>query len=115
MARMHTTMPYSINIMDTGNKQAIIWCDTDTHQMFPFERAEGNCILSIGVQSLIQRSLSLLMACGIKEITIFAHFTPAFLNEVRQYPCHCIEKTSDGFAQIASVMHKDTILSLIHI
>ena len=72
-----------IGIMDIGNKQAIIWCEPDGRQMFPFAREEGNCMLPAGTESLLKRNIRLLKEIGIEDITVIGNRTPVMKAEIR--------------------------------
>ncbi len=99
-----------IGIMDIGNKQAIIWCEPDGRQMFPFAREEGNCMLPAGTESLLKRNIRLLKEIGIEDITVIGNRTPAMKAEIKDLNCQLAAIEQNDFSQIREQIKGDCII-----
>lgn len=96
--------------MDIGNKQAIIWCEPEGHQIFPFARVEGNCMLPAGTESLLKRNIRLLKEIGIHDIAVIGNITPTMKAEIKDLNCQAIAMIKQDFSQIQELVKKDCII-----
>ena len=62
--------PCLTNIMDTGNRSAVILCNPPDSRIFPFAREEGNSVLPVGNESLLERNINILKNQGIQDIYV---------------------------------------------
>lgn len=102
--------PCLTNIMDTGNRSAIILCNPPDSRIFPFVREEGNCILPVGNEPLLERNINILKKQGFQDIYVIGKQSAALKKTAADNSCIFVEMQSEIFLQIARLGIRGSIL-----
>ncbi len=96
-------MPCLISIMDTGNKTAVILCSGADNRIFPFVREEGNSLLPVGNESLLERSIHMLKKQGFQHIYVLGGKSGVFRRIADQHACVFAEMQEEIFLQVSGL------------
>lgn len=96
--------------MGTGNRAAVILCNLPDSRMFPFVREEGNSILPVGNQTLLERNIDILKKQGIQDIYVLGKQSAVLRRAAGRHCCVFSEMRGDIFRQAAEVAGTREIL-----
>lgn len=95
--------PCLTNIMDTGNRSAVILCNPPDSRIFPFAREEGNSVLPVGNESLLERNINILKNQGIQDIYVIGKQSAVLKRIAVDNFCVFEEMQKEIFLQIAGL------------
>ena len=95
--------PCLTNIMDTGNRSAVILCNPPDSRIFPFAREEGNSVLPVGNESLLERNINILKNQGIQDIYVIGKQSAVLKRIAVDNFCVFEEMQNEIFLQIAGL------------
>ena len=89
--------------MDTGNRSAVILCNPPDSRIFPFAREEGNSVLPVGNESLLERNINILKNQGIQDIYVIGKQSAVLKRIAVDNFCVFEEMQKEIFLQIAGL------------
>ena len=89
--------------MDTGNRSAVILCNPPDSRIFPFAREEGNSVLPVGNESLLERNINILKNQGIQDIYVIGKQSAVLKRIAVDNFCVFEEMQNEIFLQIAGL------------